>query len=165
MTILSDGRVQQGTDQAGQISVVRPASLGDQVRLGENMFRSLGELTLRSADVNSQEVKGVFNSQTKLAKAIDIFDLRQIERILVEPDKDFDRVNFVRAEVGARQRFLDVIERRSEAEELELRRVLSLEIDTDFVAAISDLTGKQASLEASLKLYGNTFGLTLLDYL
>jgi flagellin-like hook-associated protein FlgL len=100
-----------------------------------------------------------------LAKAIDIFDLRQIERILVEPDKDFDRVNFVRAEVGARQRFLDVIERHSEAEELELRRVLSLEIDTDFVAAISDLTGKQASLEASLKLYGNTFGLTLLDYL
>ena len=120
---------------------------------------------LRSADVNPEEVKGVFNSLTKLAKAISIFDLRQIERTLNELDRDFDRVNFSRAEIGARQRFLDVIERRSEDEELELRRVLSLEIDTDFIAAISELTGKQASLQASLKLYGSTFGLTLLDYL
>jgi flagellin-like hook-associated protein FlgL len=119
---------------------------------------------IRASDVNPHEVKGLFNSLSKLAAAIDDFDLRQIERLMTDLDTDFQRVNFARAEIGTRQQFLEIVESRGQDEELELRRVLSLEIDTDIVAAISDLTAKQASVEASLRLIGQTFQLSLLDY-
>ena len=59
-------------------------------------------------------------------------------------DDDFDRVNFSRADIGALGRSLDVIQRRVEDEEVEMRSALSSEIDTDFVQSISDLTARQA---------------------
>jgi len=120
---------------------------------------------LRTSDVNPLEVEGLFNTLAKLAEAISRFDLRQIERTFAQLDNDFNRVNFSRAEVGSRQQFLEVVERRGEDEEVELRRMLSLEIDTDIVNAISELTGRQAAMEASLRLIGQTFQLSLLDYI
>lgn len=120
---------------------------------------------LRTSDVNPQEVQGLFNTLAKLADAIDQFDLRQIERTFGKLDEDLDRVNFSRAEIGSRQQFLEVVERRGEDEEVELRRMLSLEIDTDFVSAITELTGRQAAVEASLRLIGQTYQLSLLDYI
>lgn len=120
---------------------------------------------LRTEDVNPQEVKGLFNSLAKLADALDQFDLRQIERTFAQLDADLSRVNFARAEIGSRQQFLEVVERRGEDEDVELRRMLSLEIDTDIVAAISELTGRQAAMEASLRLIGQTYQLSLLDFI
>ena len=75
------------------------------------------------------------------------------------------QVNFVRSELGAQSQALDSLSARLDTEEVELTSTLSQEIDTDLVKAISDLTARQASLQASLQLMGRLFQLTLLNYL
>ena len=95
-------------------------------------------------DVNPHETKGVFNSLIRLSDAVESFDIVEIERGVAMLDDDFDRVNFSRADIGALGRSLDVIQRRVEDEEVEMRSALSSEIDTDFVQSISDLTARQA---------------------
>lgn len=120
---------------------------------------------LRTSDVNPIEVAGLFNTLSKMADAITDFDLRQMERTFAMLNDDLDRGSFARAEIGARQKFLEIVERRGEDEEVEIRRILSLEIDTDIVQAISELSGRQASMEASLRLIGQTYQMTLLDFI
>jgi flagellar hook-associated protein 3 FlgL len=80
-------------------------------------------------------------------------------------DDDFDRLIFARAEVGARERTFDTIRRRHENEEVELKSSLSNEIDADLVQTISDLTARQASIEATLRLVGQSLQLSVLDFL
>lgn len=120
---------------------------------------------LISADTNPRETKGVFNSLLRLSDAVDAFDLSEIERAVSMLDDDLHRLSFTRAEVGARGQSLTAIERRVEDEEIELRAALSEEIDTDLVAAISDITARQAGMEATLQLVGRVLRLTLLDFL
>ncbi len=116
-------------------------------------------------DVNPQETKGVFNSLLRLNNALTEFDLAQISRTTGLLDDDFDRVNYSRAEIGARARSLDALQQRLENEDIELRSALSLDLDVDLVQAISELTARQASLEASLRSIGRTFQLSLLNFL
>ena len=79
-------------------------------------------------------------------------------------DTDFDRLNFARSDLGSRGQALDAIADRLDSEDVELRKSLSLEIDADIVTVISDLTARQASIEASLRLIGQTMQLTLLNF-
>lgn len=120
---------------------------------------------LLGADTNPLEVKGVFNSLNRLAQALTGFDTIQIERAAALLDEDLTRVNFVRAELGARQQSLDVLAQRLGQEEIELSATLSEEIDVDLAEAISNLTARQAALEATLRLTSRTFQLSLLDFL
>tara|TARA_B100000809_G_C15110086_1_gene520249 strand:- start:1212 stop:1373 length:162 start_codon:yes stop_codon:yes gene_type:complete len=52
-----------------------------------------------------------------------------------------------------------------EDELIELQAALSEEIDVDLVEAISSLTARQAAFEASLRVIGQIFRLSLLDFL
>ncbi|HJN08321.1 MAG TPA: flagellar hook-associated protein FlgL [Pirellulaceae bacterium] len=123
------------------------------------------ERPFRSRDVNAQETKGVFNSLLRLSSALQEFDLPQIERAVAMLDVDFERLTFARGEVGARERTFDTLRRRHENEEIELKSSLSLEIDADLVKTISDLTARQASIEATLCLVGQSLTLSVLDFL
>jgi flagellar hook-associated protein 3 FlgL len=80
-------------------------------------------------------------------------------------EEDLERVSFTRADIGAKSQSLDTLKVRLEDETVELRSTLSSEIDVDLVEAISNLTARQASYQASLQLMGKTFQLSLLDYL
>ncbi len=63
------------------------------------------------------------------------------------------------------QQGLDAVGARLDDEGVELQRALSDEIDADLLEAISNMTARQAALQASLQLTSRVFQLTLLDYL
>ena len=120
---------------------------------------------LTGRDVAPLETAGIFNSLLRLHRGIDDFDIVEIERAIVLLDQAVDQLNFSRADLGAREQGLDSINRRLQDEDVDLRAALSVDIDTDFVQAISELTSRQAALEASLRLIGRTLRLTLLEFL
>ena len=124
-----------------------------------------GTETISGRDVNPREAKGVFNSLIRLRDALRNDDLLQIGRAMELLDASVLDMNFSRAELGARQQGLDVLKVRLDSEQINLEESLSLEIEVDFVEAVSEMTARQAAFQASLQLAGKTFQLTLLDYL
>jgi flagellar hook-associated protein 3 FlgL len=120
---------------------------------------------LTGRDVHPLETNSVFNTLLRLANALDSSDQAEIVRTVMLLDGNLNQLNFSRAELGSRQQSLDVIQQRLEVEEIELRTSLSEEIDVDFVKAISDITARQAALEASMRLIGQTFQISLLNFL
>ncbi len=122
--------------------------------------------TLTGRDTNPQETKGVFNSLVRLSLALESGNsLLDIDRAAELLRDDLTRLDFVRAEVGTRQQSLDVLEIRVEDEEIILKQALSSEIEVDLVEAISTLSARQASFEASLQSTAAISQLSLLDFL
>ncbi len=120
---------------------------------------------LTSRDTYTIEAGGIFNSLLRLQKALESDDQVGISRAAELLQVDLERVSFARADLGAKAQGLDTLGQRLGDEEVELKATLSTEIDVDLVKAISDLTARQASYQASLQLMGRTFQLSLLDYL
>jgi flagellin-like hook-associated protein FlgL len=121
--------------------------------------------TLTGRDPYTVEASGIFNTLMRLQATLDANDQVGIQRAAAMIEDDLERVSFVRADLGAKGQSLDVLSQRLEDESVELTATLSVEIDTDLVEAISNLTARQASFQASLQLMGRTFQLSLLDYL
>ena len=124
-----------------------------------------GVETITGRDVNPQEVAGVFTALIRLRQALVVNDPLQISRAIEMLDNSRDQVNFAIAEVGARQQRLDVLRLRLDTDEVELKSTLSEEIDVDLASAISDLIARQASFEASLRMAGSLFRLSLLQFI
>lgn len=141
------GLVPKGEDQS------EPAAVG------------MGVETITGRDVNPLEVKGVFTALVRLREALESSDLREVERAMGLLDDALLDFNFARAELGARQRTLDVMQTRLETEDVLLQQALSDEIDTDLIEAISQFTGRQAALEAALALAARTLQVSLLNFL
>ena len=120
---------------------------------------------LTGTEINPQEVDGVFNSLLRLSAALQSNNQPDIERAMALLDKDFDRITFSRAEIGFRGQNLDALKSRSDDETNQVKDALSQEIDTDYTKAISSLSSRQATLEASLRLSAQTSRLTLLNFL
>ncbi|MEO8495470.1 MAG: hypothetical protein ABI614_10390, partial [Planctomycetota bacterium] len=120
---------------------------------------------VQGADVNPTETKGVFNSLLRLSEALKNSDLGEIGRAVGMLDDDFDRLTFSRADLGARTRSLDVLTQRLQDEDVQLRSSLSGEVDADLVKVISELSARQASTEATLRLIGQTLQLTVLNFI
>jgi flagellar hook-associated protein 3 FlgL len=121
--------------------------------------------TLTGTDINPLEVSGVFNSLLRLYDAVAASDVPGIERAVALMDEDYQRVNFARAEIGARGRSLDTLDEQLQDEEVQLKATLADEIETDLADAIAQLTSQQAALEATLRLTAQTFQLSLFDFL
>ncbi|MEZ6070687.1 MAG: flagellin [Pirellulales bacterium] len=128
-----------------------------------------GVESITGRDVNPLEAEGVFTALARLSTALRAKDAPnqklQISRAVELLDESFKQLNFSRAELGARQQSLDVLQQRLESEETELQSALSEEIETDTVEAISELASRQAALQASLAITGQISRLTLLEYL
>jgi flagellar hook-associated protein 3 FlgL len=120
---------------------------------------------IASGELRPLETAGVFHTLFRLTEALEANDLREIERTVGMLDDDIDRVNLARGDVGGRQQVLDALTDRVEVETIELKSALSQEIDVDLAQAISDLVGRQAALEASLRLAAQTLQMSLLDFL
>jgi flagellin-like hook-associated protein FlgL len=121
--------------------------------------------TLSGRDVNPQEVSGVFNALLRLRAALNQNDAGALQRAIELLDAAAFKINFARADSGARQQGLDVLNRRLDTEDTELRQALSNDIDADITKVVTDLTARQTSLQAALQATAQTFKLTLLDYL
>jgi len=120
---------------------------------------------LTGTEINPQEVDGVFNSLLRLSAALQANNVPDIERAIALLDKDFDRINFSRAEIGFRGQNLEALQSRSDDETNQIKDSLSKEIDTDYTAAISSMSSRQVALEASLKLSAQTLQMSLLNFL
>jgi len=121
--------------------------------------------TLTGTDQNFLETDSIFNTLIRLRDALQDNDINAIERALAKVDSDIGRVTFARAEVGARVRGLQFSRDSLQVEEIQLRSALSDQIDVDLVEAISELTARQISLEASLRSTANILQLSLLNFL
>ncbi len=121
--------------------------------------------TLTGADVNPLETKGVFNSLFRLQRALLTYDPAEIERTVSMLKVDARRVNFARANLGAQQQGVAVLQDQLDGQMIELRAALSDSIDVDLAEAISNLTARQASFQASLQATASILRMTLMDFL
>jgi flagellar hook-associated protein 3 FlgL len=124
-----------------------------------------GTARISGQEVNPGEVRGIFSALVRLRSALLTGDAAQTSRSVDMLDEGLSALNFSRAEIGARQKSLESLQTRLALEEIDLREALSNDIDVDLAQAISDLTARQISLQASLQLTGSISRLTLLDYL
>ena len=120
---------------------------------------------LAGADVNPSETEGVFAALLRLQAALRANDEVEAQRAFETLDWSMTSLNFARAELGARQQSLDVMQMRLESEEINLRAALSEDFDADLAEVISEFTGRQIAYEASLQSTASIFQMTLLDYL
>jgi flagellar hook-associated protein 3 FlgL len=120
---------------------------------------------LTGGETNFADSGSVFTTLLRLRDALTAGDVNAIERAITRIDDDINRATFARAEVGAREQALVITQRNLEDEDVELQGALSKEIEVDLVEAISNLTARQVSLQASLQVMGNMLQLSLLDYI
>ncbi|MBN2291828.1 MAG: hypothetical protein JXM70_05350 [Pirellulales bacterium] len=120
---------------------------------------------LTGDDPNPQETQGLFTALLRLREALETNDMQEATRSIELLDDGVTDLNFARAELGARQQSLEVIQDRLATEEIELKETLSLEYDIDITQVISDLTGRQLAYEAALRAMGQISQLSLLDYI
>lgn len=120
---------------------------------------------LQGTDVNPQETDSVFNSLLRLDQALQANDMIAVERAAAKLDDNFVDLTFVQAELGSKSNSLQTLADRIDREDVEIRATLSGEIDTDMVQAISELTARQANLQATLQLVARTMQLSVLNYL
>ncbi len=124
-----------------------------------------GSEILAGTDVNPMETESVFTAILRLISALKTGDKWETSRAVELLDKTTLELNFSRAELGARQQGLDVMKYRLEDETIDLRAALSDNFDIDMVEAISNFTGRQIALEASLKTTATIMQMSLLNYL
>jgi len=121
--------------------------------------------TLTGSDQNFLENDSVFNTLIRLRNALQSNNIGEITRAISMIDVDIDRVVSARAEVGARQQGLIIVQSNLQDEDIQLRTALSDEIDVDLIEAISNLTARQVSMEASLRASANILQLSLLNFI
>jgi flagellar hook-associated protein 3 FlgL len=121
--------------------------------------------TFVGADQNFKETSSVFTTLLRLRDALLANDPAAIGRATARIDDDINRASFARAEVGAREQALDIATQNLQDEDVQLQSALSGEIEVDLVEAISNLSARQVSLQASLQSIGNILQLSLLDYI
>ncbi len=124
-----------------------------------------GTQTLTGTDNNPLETEGVFNALIRLHSALLDNDTLQAQRAINLLDDAMLDISFSRAELGARQQGLDLMQERIEDEDVLLRITLSEDFDADLVEVISEFTGRQIALEAALRTSGSILKMSLLNYI
>ncbi len=156
------------------INVQRPLASLAAVHLGlipkgatqsDPSVASGGGQVLTGADVNPLKVDGIFDSLIRLRQALVDNDVIGIGNAHNSLDDAATQLDFARSEIGSRLQRLDVVQERLAFEQVELQSALSLEIDTDFTEAISEMTARQFAFQASLQTSASILQITLLNFL
>src|SRR5262249_46316208 len=132
-----DTAADPGNDGSGNLAVTAPAA-----------FSGGASESLAGLDTNPSEAPGVFTALLRVRDALQADDVPGISRAIDVLDHASTTLNFARAELGAREQGLDVLSNRLDDEQVELKDQLSKESEVDLAQAISELTGRQAALEA-----------------
>jgi len=117
-------------------------------------------------DVNPQSSDSVFDTVSRMIRLLSEPAIStEIDLIMKRLDSDINRISSAMAEIGSRMLGLEIAGNRIEDETLQMRASLSLDLDTDMVKAISDMTARQAAFEASLRLIASTRQMSLMEFL
>ena len=92
-------------------------------------------------------------------------DDNQVQQALTLFDSKVTDMNFVQAELGAREQGLDAVNTRLDSENVQLQSVLSDTYDANMENVVTDLTSRQLAYQASLKATAMIFSMSLLNYL
>jgi flagellar hook-associated protein 3 FlgL len=136
-----------------------------QTQVSSNTADADGNYRLQSADRNTVESDSVFNTLIRLKVALEQNNVEEIGRSIGRLDTDISRVSFARSDIGSRLQSLEVIGTKLQDENVQLRSALSNDIDVDLVEAISNMTARQYSLQASLQSAASLLQLSLLDFI
>ncbi|MEQ1824831.1 MAG: flagellin [Pirellula sp.] len=120
---------------------------------------------LTGKDTNPQEVKGVFNSLVRLRDAVESNDSFAVGRALDLVDQDLSRLTLSRGSLGVQQQRIDDLKALQEENKIEMKADESRNLEADMAATITELTGRQAAYEASLRLLANASQLSLFNFL
>lgn len=120
---------------------------------------------IAGSDVSGIEVEGSFTTLLRLQEAVRAGNTKDLDRLVAALDDDIARLSSARGIVGTRQRNVADLQSRTEDQQIQLKETESNEIDADLASVISDLSSRQAALQASLQLMGRQTQLTLFDYL
>jgi flagellin-like hook-associated protein FlgL len=146
-----------GNDGTGAVQATDPAS--------PRLLSGGAPSAITGTDQNPLEVAGLFTGLLRLQSALKANDNVAVQRAVAVLDQAVVGMNYTRADLGAKQQGLDVLKDRLDAEEIDLREVLSMEHDVDIVEVISNLTARQMALDAGLRATAAMFEMTLLNYL
>jgi flagellar hook-associated protein 3 FlgL len=120
---------------------------------------------LQSKDNNTVESDSAFNTLIRLKQALQANDTEEIGRSITRLDADISRVTFARSDIGSRLQSLDTIGTHLTDESVQLKSSLSDDLDVDLVQAISDMTARQYSLQASLQTAASLLQLSILNFI
>lgn len=126
---------------------------------------SAGTVSLVGKDYAPRHSGGAIDTLIRLAAAVRDGDPAVIERLQQQLDTDRETVNEVRGRVGLWTQDLDRMQEVADDTVIDLKAQLSLEVDADMAKVITDITARQTSQEASLKLIAESARLSLLDFL
>jgi flagellar hook-associated protein 3 FlgL len=124
-----------------------------------------GNSVIGGADVSGVQVDGIFSSLTALKSAIASNRPEDLPRIMAGIDADLQRLSLARGVVGARQQSISDLQEASANQQIQLKQVESDAVDADLAQVISDLSARQAALQASLQMMGQVSKLTLFNYI
>ncbi len=124
-----------------------------------------GSSVINGTDVSGIEVEGIFTTLIQLKQAIESERIEDMPRVAAKLDDDLQRLAMSRGLVGTRQQNIARTQDLSAEQQLLLTQMESDELDADLAQTISELTAREAALQASLNLMGQTARLTLFDYL
>lgn len=124
-----------------------------------------GSSLISGRDVSGVEVEGVFSTLIRMRQAIESERPEDMIRITEALDKDIQRVSLARGLIGTRQQSIQYSTDLSTEQQLQLKQLESNELDADLAQTISDLTAREAALQASLQLMGRVNQLTLFNFL
>ena len=121
--------------------------------------------TIIGADYATRDAGGALDTLLRMKHAVGEGDIAELERLQAKLDVDLDRASRTRGQVGVWSRNLDDLKTIAEDRTIALEASRSEELDADLAEVISDISQRQVSLEASMRLIGQISQLTVLNYL
>jgi flagellar hook-associated protein 3 FlgL len=122
-------------------------------------------VTIAGSDYRSLEAGGTIDTLIRLEQAVRNNDIQEISRLQGRLGEDLDRASQTRGRVGVWSQSLDQLKTSVEDQLVTLEARRSDEVDADLAKIISELTQRQTSLEASMRLIGQLSQLTVLNFL
>ncbi len=120
---------------------------------------------ITGADVSGVEVEGVFTSLIRMRQSLASDQNLDLGRVTAALDLDLQRMSLSRGLIGTRQQSIEHVRDLSAEQQVQLKQIESDQLDADLASVISDMTARQAALQASLQLMGNISKLTLFNYI
>lgn len=121
--------------------------------------------TIIGSDYAPREAGGTLDTLLRLKRAVYDGDQPEIARLQARLDTDLDQASRARGRVGLWARNADQLKTATQDSVVQLQSHLSDEIDADLPTVINQLSQRQLSLEASMRIIGQMAQLTVLNFL
>ena len=124
-----------------------------------------GAATIQGADYRPAEEGGAIDTLLRMETAVRQADMGEIARLHTRLDDNLQRASAARGRVGFWSQSMEILRQTAESEATSLKDQLSQEVDTDFAAVVTAMNLRQAAMEASMRLIGQTARMSVLNFL